>query len=153
MGNCQVIVDIHSRFLFESEVFGRRSKSELSADELCSAMRAAQLTSYGDGLDLDYLHPYMWAAKSHYYSGQLSFYNYPYTFGLLFGLGLYAIFESEPIGFAERYKSLLSSTGMMDANDCANKFGINIRTKEFWKVSLSVLEQTVNQFVKISTRV
>ncbi len=150
MGNCQVIVDIHSRFLFEKEVFDRRGSSELSADELCSVMKKAQLDSYGDGLDSDYLHPYMWAAKSHYYSGLQSFYNYPYTFGLLFGLGLFAIFEAEPKGFSERYKNLLSSTGMMDADDCAKEFGINIRSKDFWKASLGVLEQSVNQFVELS---
>ncbi len=151
MGNCQVIVDIHSRFLFETEVFDRRGSSELSADELCSVMKKAQLDSYGDGLDFDYLHPYMWAAKSHYYSGLQSFYNYPYTFGLLFGLGLFAVFESEPKGFAQRYKNLLSSTGMMDADGCAKEFGINIRSKDFWKASLGVLEQSVNHFVELSS--
>jgi oligoendopeptidase F len=59
-------VDISSRFLFETAVFERRQQSELSADEFCTLMADAQRATYGDGLDPDALHPYMWAVKPHY---------------------------------------------------------------------------------------
>jgi oligoendopeptidase F len=78
-GEAQVIVDIYSRYLFEQEVFVRRAQSELTADELCDIMRRAQEATYGEGLDDRYLQPYMWTWKPHYYSAQLSFYNFPYA--------------------------------------------------------------------------
>ena len=93
IGDAQVIVDIYSRYLFEKEVFERRQGGELSADDLCDIMQRAQVATYGDGVDERYLHPYMWTWKPHYYRSDLSFYNFPYAFGLLFGTGLYAIYQ------------------------------------------------------------
>ena len=105
IGATQVIVDITSRFLFEQEVFTRRVKSELSADDFCEIMVRFQKATYGDGLDENFLHPYMWAWKPHYYGTRLSFYNYPYAFGLLFGLGLYAIYRERGTSFVPQYES------------------------------------------------
>ena len=87
-GASQVIVDIYSRYLFEKEVFERRAESELSADDFCEIMERAQKATFGDGLDERYLQKYMWTWKPHYYSTGISFYNFPYAFGLLFGTGL-----------------------------------------------------------------
>lgn len=143
-GTTQVVVDITSRFLFEQSVFELRAKRELSVRELCDRMLDAQRQTYGDGLDAELLHPYMWAAKPHYYGR--SYYNYPYMFGLLFGLGLYAIYEREPEAFRERYDDLLSSTGLADAATLAQRFGIDIRSGAFWEGSLSQIERDVEQF-------
>ncbi|RKX81674.1 MAG: oligoendopeptidase F, partial [Spirochaetes bacterium] len=88
--DAQVIVDIYSRFLFESELFEKRKDSSLSVDELKDIMINAQKESYGEGLDPKQLHPYMWACKPHYYYADFNFYNFPYAFGLLFAKGLYA---------------------------------------------------------------
>jgi oligoendopeptidase F len=145
-GECQVVVDITSRFLFEDEVICRRGASELTAGELCAIMTDAQLKTYGDGLDSDALHPYMWAVKPHYY-GYRGYYNFPYMFGLLFALGLYAIYEKQPEGFHGRYDDLLSSTGLYPAVELANRFGINIEDNAFWAGSLSVLSDDIDDFV------
>jgi oligoendopeptidase F len=146
---CQVIVDISSRFLFEREVFERRALAELSADELCDIMRRAQLATYGDGLDERFLHPYMWTWKPHYYNAGLNFYNYPYSFGLLFGLGLYAIYQERGPAFVPEYKALLSSTGQGNAAELAARFGIDIRTPSFWKASLGLIEKRIDRYAKI----
>jgi pepF/M3 family oligoendopeptidase len=148
-GDSQVIVDIYSRYLFEKEVFERRVKSDLSAEEFCDIMVRAQKATYGDGLDENYLHKYMWTWKPHYYSAQLSFYNFPYSFGLMFGTGLYAIYQERGDSFIPEYKDLLSSTGLGSAAELANRFGINIRDKAFWEGSLKVVEQRVNRYVEI----
>ncbi len=148
-GSCQVVVDITSRYLFEKAVFEQRANRELSAKEMCAIMEDAQKQTYGDGLDESVLHPYMWAMKPHYYSAGRSFYNFPYMFGLLFGLGLYAIYEKDPEGFKTGYDELLSSTGLADAAELAQKFGIDIRTKAFWKGSLDTIGKDVDEFVKI----
>ncbi|HET9732816.1 MAG TPA: M3 family oligoendopeptidase [Acidimicrobiales bacterium] len=146
-GACQVVVDIHSRFLFESAVFEERAKRTLSVDRLCELMTAAQREAYGDGLDPATLHPYMWALKPHYYSTH--FYNWPYTYGLLFGLGLYARYQEDPERFRRGYDDLLSSTGLGDAATLAARFGIDVRDVAFWNSSLAVLEARIGDFVDL----
>ncbi len=150
-GACQVVVDITSRFEFESSAVADRAARELSARELCEIMRQAQLNTYGNGLDENVLHPYMWAAKPHYYAWR-SFYNFPYMFGLLFGLGLYAVYQNEPAGFHERYDALLGSTGLDDAASLGQRFGIDIRDKAFWAESLKVIERDVEKFEQLARR-
>jgi oligoendopeptidase F len=140
-----VVVDITSRFLFEQRVFERRLARELSVDEFCGLMLETQRETYGDGLDQERLHPYMWAAKGHYYSTR-SFYNYPYMFGLLFGLGLYARYQADPERFKAGYDDLLSATGMDDAAALAGRFGIEIRTPDFWHASLDVIRADIDRF-------
>ena len=142
--SCQIVVDITSRFIFEKEVIDRRKDTELSIEDLKIIMTEAQKATYGDALDIDKLHPYMWAAKPHYYGSD--FYNFPYMFGLLFGLGLYAAYEESPEKFKAKYDELLSSTGMFSAADLALKFGINIRDKSFWRSSLQVIKQDIARF-------
>lgn len=145
----QVVVDIYSRYLFEKEVFERRAKSELSADEINDIMERAQKATFGDGLDEKYLQKYMWTWKPHYYSAGFSFYNYPYTFGLLFATGLYAIYKKRGAEFVPAYKELLATTGEANAADLADKFGINIRTKKFWADSLAIIGKRVDRFCEL----
>jgi len=148
----QVVVDIYSRFLFEKEVFERREKAELSADELCDLMEKAQKESYGDGLDQRYLHKYMWTWKPHYYYEGLSFYNFPYAFGLLFGIGLYAIYQQRGADFVPDYMDLLASTGMDNARELAARFGIDITTPEFWRGSLAVIDKRIDRYIELSKK-
>jgi oligoendopeptidase F len=151
--SAQVIVDIYSRYLFESEVFERRAAAELSADELCAIMTRCQQETYGDGVDADALHPYMWAWKPHYYSPNLSFYNFPYAFGLLFGLGLYGVYqranEAERQEFVNQYDELLSSTGGATAADLAARFGIDLRQPDFWRAGLKVIEARIERYTNL----
>ena len=143
---CQVVVDITSRFIFEQNVFEKRKQRELSAAELKNLMLDGQRQTYGDGLDADTYHAYMWALKPHYYSTGRSFYNYPYMFGLLFGLGLYARYQDDPETFKAGYDDLLSSTGMGNAAELAGRFGIDIRTPDFWRSSLHVIRADIDRF-------
>lgn len=128
---CQVLVDILSRFYFERSVFERRQNEELSAEDFCNLMVKAQENTYGIGMSEK--HPYMWALKGHYYSTGLDFYNFPYAFGQLFGLGLYACYEKEGSAFTEKYRELLVDTGKMSCEDVCKKAGFDITKKEFWK--------------------
>jgi len=142
----QVIVDIYSRYLFEQEVCERRAEAELSADDFCDIMVRAQIQVYGDGLDPKTLHPYMWAWKPHYYRTDLSFYNFPYSFGLLFGLGLYAIYQKRGEAFLLEYDELLRCTGEGTAADLAARFQIDIRQRAFWDQSLSMIAQRIERY-------
>lgn len=146
VGDSQVIVDIYSRFLFEKEVFERREKSELSADDLCDIMRRAQVATYGEGLDPEHLHPYMWTWKPHYYRAEQSFYNFPYAFGLLFGTGLYALYQERGAAFVPDYVNLLASTGEGRAAELAARFGIDLRGRKFWDASLTVIAERIEHY-------
>ncbi|MGN6030178.1 MAG: M3 family oligoendopeptidase, partial [Thermomicrobiales bacterium] len=95
------------------------------------------------------LHPYMWAVKGHYYSPNFAFYNYPYMFGLLFGLGLYAQYQADPDAFRASYDDLLASTGNADAATLAARFGIDTRSAAFWTSSLDVIREDVDTFVAL----
>lgn len=139
-GACQTVVDISSRYRFETALIAARKERDLSPREICALMTKAQDETYGDGL-CD-RHPYMWAAKPHYYSYD-AFYNFPYMFGLLFALGLYRVYQQDPEGFKPRYDELLSSTGLADAAELTKQFGVDIRSKEFWAGSLAVIEEDI----------
>lgn len=145
----QVIVDIYSRFLFESELFSRRAHSSLSVNDLKEMMINAQKASYGDGLDSNYLHPYMWVNKPHYYYSENNFYNYPYAFGLLFAKGVYAKYLERGDAFVEEYDRMLSITGKMNIKDVAATMDIDIHSINFWRNSLKMIEKDIDKFLKL----
>ncbi|MBU8912802.1 MAG: M3 family oligoendopeptidase [Spirochaetales bacterium] len=151
-GATAVIVDILSRFKFEKAVFERRKAGDLSPAEFSDLMIQAQMDTYGDGLDKKQLHKYMWAVKSHYYSADLSFYNYPYAFGLLLGLSLYANYTTEPQGFPNRYKKLLQQTGQATAGEVTRGAGFDIESAEFWQSGIDVIARRVSEFSKLVTK-
>jgi pepF/M3 family oligoendopeptidase len=149
VGDTQVIVDITSRYLFEKEVFELREQADLSPDELCEIMTRAQKATYGEGIDSEHLHPYMWAWKPHYYRHDIAFYNYPYAFGLLFSTGLYAIYKQRGKEFIPQFNDLLASTGLANAADLASRFGIDIRSINFWEDSLEVIHKRVERYLEM----
>jgi pepF/M3 family oligoendopeptidase len=145
----QIVVDIYSRYLFEKEVFERRERSELSADDFNDIMERAQKETYGDGLDERYLQKFMWTWKPHYYSSNLAFYNYPYAFGLLFATGLYAIYQQRGAEFVEDYKKLLASTGEETPVKLAKRFGIDITKRKYWDDSLAIIGKRVERYSEL----
>lgn len=149
MEHTQVIVDIYSRYLFETSVFEQCQDKFLMAEDCKNLMIEAQKKAYGDGLDSNYLHPYMWACKSHYYSSGLSFYNFPYAFGGLFALGLYSKFEKEGADFVPKYKAMLHATPVCTVEQAAAMEGIDLTTPDFWRQSLAQIEELVEEFCKL----
>lgn len=144
IGSCQVVVDIHSRFLFETEVFARRQRRTLGVRELDEMMLSAQADAYGDGLDQSTAHPHMWVLKPHYYGSH--FYNWPYTYGLLFGLGLFARFRDDPDRFRQGYDDLLSRAGMDTAEELGAAFGLDVTEQAFWQDSIAVIADRIAQY-------
>ena len=143
----QIICDIYSRFRFEAMVFENREKEFMDADTLCALMTKAQEESYGDGLDPDFRHPYMWICKSHYYGP--TFYNFPYAFGGLFARGLYAQYQREGASFVPKYKKLLHTTPIATAEDAAQTAGIDLTDKNFWRSALQIVADQIDQFCEL----
>jgi pepF/M3 family oligoendopeptidase len=147
-GTNQVIVDIRSRLLFETEVFARRQRRTLSSAELCEMMTEAQHTAYGEGIDQSTAHPWMWLLKPHYYGSH--FYNWPYTYGLLFGLGLFARYREDPERFRHGYDDLLSRAGMDTAEQLGQAFGLDVTDEAFWTASLDVIRARIDEYVELA---
>lgn len=144
---CQVLVDILCRFYFERSVFEERQNGELTSEDFCRLMADAQERSYGDGLSAE-RHEYMWAVKSHYYSVDLDFYNFPYAFGQLFAAGLYSRYKKEGKAFVDIYCNLLSDTGSMSCEDLCFKAGFDITKKDFWKSGIDFYINEIEQFCR-----
>ena len=149
-GSTAVVVDILSRYIFESSVFDNQKSNYLDENKLKELMINAQKEAYGDGLDPDFLHPYMWLWKPHYYSGGLSFYNWPYAFGLLFAKGLYGIYQKEGQSFTPKYDNLLKMTGRKSVEDVAKLADIDLTSKNFWRTSLEVIKEDIELFLELT---
>ena len=143
----QIIIDIYSRFRFEKSVFDNREEMFMNADQLCTQMLQAQKDSYGDGLDPEVLHPYMWICKSHYYGP--TYYNFPYAFGGLFARGLYACYEREGAAFVPKYKKLLYTTPIAKAEDVAKVADIDLTDKNFWRGALQTIADQIDLLIKL----
>ena len=143
----QIIVDIYSRYLFETMVFENRESRFMDAADLCSFMLKAQEASYGDGLDPNFRHPYMWICKPHYYGP--TFYNFPYAFGGLFARGLYARYQKEGASFVPKYKKLLYTTTIATAEDAAKTAGIDLTDREFWRGALQIIADEIDRFCEL----
>ena len=143
----QIICDIYSRFRFEKSVFEKRPEEFMHADTLCSLMLDAQKASYGDGLDPETLHPYMWVCKGHYYGP--TFYNFSYAFGGLFARGLYAQYEQEGEAFIPKYNKLLYTTPIATAEDVAKVADIDLTDKAFWRGALQTIADQIDLFCEL----
>jgi len=145
-----IICDILSRFIFEKAVFERRLDHPLNSKELQDIMREAVKESFGDGLDHNYINPYAWLNKPHYYSSGLSFYNWPYAFGLLFAKGLYAQYLNDKEGFLKHYDEILKATGKMLVEDVAKQAGIDVTDVNFWRSSLELIKENIELFLELT---
>ena len=145
----QCVIDILSRFIFEKDVLSKPISQPLSSNDLCEMMLNAQDESYGDGLNKDYRHPYMWLCKSHYYSAGLNFYNWPYAFGLLYAKGLYKEYLKDKEQFVKNYDQMLMNTGCMCVEDVAKSMNIDITKKDFWLESLKFIEEDIDLFEEL----
>ena len=150
MEKTQVIVDIYSRYLFEASVIENRKTHTLSVEELKNAMLDAQDKTYGEGLAEDCRHPYMWACKPHYYSTDYAFYNFPYAFGMLFGLGVFAQYLKKGSSFVPEYNKLLSICGSYDIEEVAKQANIDVTSVDFWRSSLQVIVNDIKTFLQLA---
>ncbi|WP_393936615.1 M3 family oligoendopeptidase [Aeromonas rivipollensis] len=143
-----LLLDIPSRFHFERALVAGRAEGYLGAGQLRAMMKSAKQQWYGDSLSqYDEL---FWASKSHFSIAEFGFYNYPYLFGYLFSLGLYAQKERVGADFVPAYRALLADTGRMSAESLVEKhLGVDIREPAFWQESLCSVEEAVSRLERL----
>jgi oligoendopeptidase F len=141
------LLNIPMRLDFEVALYERRIDGELTVPELCELMSAAQRDHYGDALAGDGLDPWFWASKLHYYLTDISFYNFPYTFGYLFSLGIAARARREGEAFLATYEELLRRTGSAAAEDLARELlGVDLTEPAFWHSSMDLIAADLEDF-------
>jgi oligoendopeptidase F len=146
-------MNIHARFLFEDRFHQERRHGELTAQRFSELMEAAQRDAYLGALADDGWNPRFWASKLHFYITGLPFYNFPYTFGYLLSLGLYALGKEMGSSFPDAYNRLLIATGNSDAEDAVkSSFGFDLREPDFWQKSLDIVTCRVEQFMELSDK-
>ncbi len=146
----QCIVDIYSRYVFENSVVDTCESKFLMAEDLKALMLEAQEKAYGEGLDPEVRHPYMWACKGHYYSSGLAFYNFPYAFGVLFAAGLYSLYlEEGKEVFVPKYKAMLNATPTCNVEEAGALMDIDLTDKKFWESSLEIIEKNIEEYCKL----
>ena len=144
---CDFLLNIPTRFFFEKAVYEERASGELPLSRLGELMRDAQRTCYGDCLAEDELDPWFWASKLHFYLTGISFYNFPYTFGYLFSLGIFARAKREGPSFLPQYERLLRMTGSDSAENLARShLGVDLEAPDFWNASVDLVESDLVRF-------
>ncbi|MEG0468379.1 MAG: M3 family oligoendopeptidase [Longicatena sp.] len=147
---CQNICDITTRYTFEKAVFDQCESKFLFASDLQELMLDAEKKCFGNGLDPEWLHPFRWITKVHYYIPDIAFYNFPYTFGALFSRGLYAMYEQEKEAFLPKYRALLKASTTNTVEDCARIAGIDLSKPEFWETSLASITKQMDMFLELA---
>ncbi len=142
------LLNIPARFEFEYRFYERRQQGIFTAEDFKQTMREAWKEWYGDALS-DY-DEYFWASKLHFHISGVSFYNYPYSFGYLFSLGVYARRNDLGSKFHDAYVALLRDTGRMETEELAQRhLGVDITQPDFWRASIKIVEEKVKRFESI----
>ena len=151
-GATAMFLNIRARFLFEDAFYTERAEGVVSENRLNELMVDAQKEAFGNSLST--YHPHFWAAKLHFFIDSVPFYNFPYTFGYLFSLGIYAEYVKHPEGFEEKYIALLRDTGSMKVEDLANKhLGVDITKEDFWAAGIALVAQDAQEFTALTNAV
>lgn len=144
-----MFMNIHARFIFENSFYQARQNGLVSAEQITEMMTAAQKESYADGLAT--YHPHFWAAKLHFFIDDVPFYNFPYTFGYLFSMGIYAYANEKGSSFEEEYIALLQDTASMTTEELAQKhLGVDLTKPDFWQAGIDMVLKDVASFMELT---
>lgn len=144
-----MFLNIHARFLFETSFYNERQSGVVTDERLSELMEEAQKEAYQDSLS-DY-HPHFWASKLHFFIADVPFYNFPYTFGYLFSLGIYARSLEEGADFEDKYIDLLRDTASMSTEDLAMKhLAADLTKSDFWEAGIAIMKTDVSTFMELT---
>lgn len=145
------LMNIHARFLFETRFYEARQHGTLMATQLNALMESAQKDAYCNTLGEWY--PQFWVSKGHFYMTQVPFYNFPYTFGYLFSLGIYARSLKEGPSFAKNYDALLLDTGRMTVEDLALRhLQVDLTQPHFWREALDLVKEDAKSYIESNAK-
>lgn len=146
-----MMMNIHARYLFEYSFYTERQKGIVTAERLSELMLAAQKDAYEDALET--YHPMFWAAKLHFFNTGVPFYNFPYTFGYFFSLGIYARALESGESFEDDYIALLRDTANMTTEDLAQKhLDVDLTKADFWQDAINLVHADVDEYLELTEK-
>ncbi len=141
-------INIPVRYEFEKAFYEQRATKELGPTQLSDLMSQRWSEWYGEAMSEP--DPMFWASKLHFSIPEVSFYNYPYLFGYLFSIGVYAQREAKGESFYQDYVSLLRDTGSMRAEEVVKKhLQMDLTKEDFWQQSLDRVSQQIDEFERL----
>src|SRR5690606_18981792 len=141
---------LHSRFLFEERLYEARENGMVSAERLNALMEDAYTEAYAGSMSHVPVHS--WMSTPHFYITSSPFYNFPYTFGYLFAVSIYAKAKEQGHDFEKNYLALLRDTGSMTVEDLAMKhLGEDITQESFWEKGMALCLKDVEEFIRLSS--
>ncbi|WP_313469031.1 M3 family metallopeptidase, partial [Carnobacterium sp.] len=144
-----MFLNIHARFIFESKFYEERQMGVVTDERLSELMVTAQKEAYQNSLNS--YHPHFWASKLHFFIADVPFYNFPYTFGYLFSLGIYAQSLENSKGFEDRYIALLRDTASMTTEDLAKKhLDADLTKPDFWTAGIKIMGNDIKTFLELT---
>ncbi|HBA1486572.1 TPA: M3 family oligoendopeptidase [Enterococcus faecalis] len=144
-----MFMNIHARFIFENNFYQARQKGLVAEEDITELMLAAQKESYKDSLGS--YHPHFWASKLHFFIDDVPFYNFPYTFGYLFSMGIYAYANQQGSSFEDQYIALLRDTASMTSEELAKKhLNVDLTKPDFWQAGIDQVLKDVEQFMTLT---
>uniref|UniRef100_UPI00403F2DBD M3 family oligoendopeptidase n=1 Tax=Candidatus Enterococcus willemsii TaxID=1857215 RepID=UPI00403F2DBD len=144
-----MFMNIHTRYIFENNFYQARQKGLVSSEQISTMMLEAQKESYLDSLGS--YHPHFWAAKLHFFIDDVPFYNFPYTFGYLFSMGIYAYANQQGTNFEDEYIALLRDTASMTTEELAQKhLQADLTKPDFWQAGIDMVLKDVEEFMTLT---
>ncbi|MCU7357570.1 M3 family oligoendopeptidase [Enterococcus dispar] len=144
-----MFMNIHARFIFENDFYTARQQGLVAPEEITEMMVGAQKEAYADGLAT--YHPHFWAAKLHFFIDDVPFYNFPYTFGYLFSMGIYAQAMKSDGNFEDQYIALLRDTAAMTTEELAQKhLNVDLTKPDFWQAGIDMVLHDIADFIELT---
>ncbi|MBN1901899.1 M3 family oligoendopeptidase [Candidatus Sumerlaeota bacterium] len=144
------LLNITMRYEFEKSFYEARAKGELGVSDLKELMIKTQRRIYGKTLAKGEEDPYYWASKLHFYITEVTFYNFPYTFGYLLSKGIFALFQSEGKSFLPKYEKFLEMTGSDTCENVARKsIGRNLSSPDFWDEAIKSVREPMKKYSRL----
>ncbi|MCH4827509.1 M3 family metallopeptidase [Planococcus halocryophilus] len=142
------LMSIRGAFLFENEFYHYRKESPLDVKQIEELSLRCQEKAYGNSLR-EY-EPYVWTKYVQFYQATIPFYNYPYSFGFLFSIGLLEQAKEDKL-FNQKFQGLLSETGRMPLEQLVkNHFQIDLSQPEFWQQAVQNVVRDIKQYNQLS---
>ena len=119
----------------------RREEGELTVERFSELWLETQRAVFGDSVTLTDDYGLWWSYVPHFVG--TPGYVYAYAFGELLVLALYARYQADSAGFADRYIAMLSKGGSDWPHEIVKPLGVDLADPAFWAKGLDILEGLV----------
>lgn len=128
---------------FERAVHTARRKGELSSEDLGKIWLDIQRDSLGPAFTFAEGYQNFWCYIPHFI--HTPFYVYAYAFGDCLVNALYAVYNDEPDGFSDKYRTLLSAGGSQTHGELLAPFGLDASDPQFWHKGLGLIHDFIDE--------